>query len=148
MLKKKRDKQGSCQSEIPPFLHLTICALGPRFVLVLGFGGQVRIMWIAFITDEPKPNLTLVCPSSVSHKVFKRHVAPLFQIVSTLVSATQIECSHLSRCGSQCQNVGVSLARDIAFRRHSSIDVMQQHTLLKTFAQLVEHVSCVHVLES
>jgi len=38
--------------KVPP------CFPQSKFVLVLGFGGQVRIMWIAFITDEPKPNLT------------------------------------------------------------------------------------------
>lgn len=27
-------------------------------MLVLGYSGQVRVMWLAFITDEPKPNLS------------------------------------------------------------------------------------------
>ncbi|CAL1137446.1 unnamed protein product [Cladocopium goreaui] len=41
------------EHKVPP------CFPQSKFVLVLGFGGQVRIMWTAFITDEPKPNLTL-----------------------------------------------------------------------------------------
>ena len=75
-------------------LQFPICAhaLGPRFVLVLGFGGQVRIMWIAFITDEPKPNLTLVCPSSLSPNFF---TCPLHHCFN-FGNATLIECSHLN----------------------------------------------------
>ncbi|CAK9116284.1 unnamed protein product [Durusdinium trenchii] len=29
-----------------------------KFVLVLGSDGQVRVLWIAFVTHEPQPNLT------------------------------------------------------------------------------------------
>merc|ERR1712113_1160969 len=40
------------KNRFPPLFPQT------KFVMVLGSKGEIRVVWLAFVTDEPKPNIS------------------------------------------------------------------------------------------